>query len=174
MRLLGSVLCCVLATGARAQWYGGYGFPSSSTTNVIVVYPPRPQPPSVVVIDRARRVSAPAERQEEYAPAQQTTYLIAFKNHVIRVADQYWVKGKTLIYLTTDHQRWTAPLDSVDRTLSKRLNSEQNVAFYLPAGEGRAVVRARLVRHTATVVHKRCYCVHTRSTGDSSPGKRRT
>ena len=46
MRLLvRSFVCCVLATGARGQWY-----PPSS--NVTVVYPPPAQnPPVVVVLD---------------------------------------------------------------------------------------------------------------------------
>jgi hypothetical protein len=48
------------------------------------------------------------------------------------VADQYWVNGKTIVFVTTDHQRITAPVSSVDLTLSQRLNREQNVAFVLP------------------------------------------
>jgi hypothetical protein len=74
----------------------------------------------------------PAEFREQFAPAQQTTYLIAFKDSVVRVADQYWVSGKTIFFLTTDHQRMTAPVNSVDLALSQRLNNEQNVVFVLP------------------------------------------
>ena len=91
-------------------------------------------------------------------PARQISYLIAFNDSVIRVADQYWVDGKTIYYVTTDHQRMTAPVNSVDRALSKRLNSEQNVAFDLPPEQGKTILRAHLVRHTASVVQKRCYC----------------
>jgi hypothetical protein len=148
MRLLvRSFVCCVLATGARGQ-----GYPPSS--NVTVVYPQPAQTPRVVVIvnETAQR---PAEIQDEYAPARQVTYFIAFKDGVVRVADQYWVDGKTLYYLTTDHQRMTAPVNSVDRPLSKRLNSEQNVAFYLPPEQIKAVAQVHVVRRTAG---KRCYC----------------
>ena len=153
MRLLvRSFVCCVLATGARGQWY-----PPSS--NVTVVYPPPAQTPSVVVITHESPAPRPAEFQEEYAPARQITYLIAFKDSVVRVADQYWVSGKTIYYVTTDHQRMTAPVSSVDRTLSKRLNSEQNVAFYLPPEQRKTVAQAHLARHTASMVRKRCYCV---------------
>jgi hypothetical protein len=120
---------------------------------------------------RTRPVPAPAELQEEYAPARQITYLIAFKNGVVHVVDQYWVSGQTIYYVTTDHQRMTAPVDSVDRTLSKRLNSEQNVAFYLPAEQGKTIVQAHLIRHTASLVRKRCYCVFTPSDRASSPGR---
>jgi hypothetical protein len=150
MRLLvRSFVYCVLATGARAQ-----------SSNVTIVYPPMQSPP-VVVILRGR----PAP-QEEYEPTRQITYLIAFKNDGIRVADQYWVSGRTLYYLTPDHQRRTAPVDSVDRTLSRQLNSEQNVAFILPAERER--VSVHVVRRTASVVRKRCYCVAVPSAGAAS------
>ena len=152
MRLLvRSFVCCVLATGARGQWY-----PPSS--NVTVVYPQPAQTSQLVVIVNESPAQRPAEFQEEYAPARQTTYLIAFKDNVIRVADQYWVNGKTLYYLTTDHQRMTAPVASVDRPLSKRLNSEQNVTFYLPPEQRKTVAQTHVVRHTASLAGKRCCC----------------
>ena len=150
MRLLvRGFVCCVLATGARGQWY-----PPSS--NVTVVYPPPAQnPPVVVVLDTP--APRPAEFREKYAPARQTTYLIAFKDSVVRVADQYWVSGKTIYFVTTDHQRMTAPVSSVDLTLSQRLNDEQNVVFVLPPEPGKTIQRARLVR--TSLVRKRCHCV---------------
>jgi hypothetical protein len=161
MRLLvRSFVCCVLATGARGQWY-----PSSS--NVTVVYPPPAQTPSVVIVQEGP-APRPAESQEEYGPVRQITYLIAFKDSIVRVADQYWVNGKTLYYVTTDHQRMTAPVNSVDRTLSKRLNSEQNVAFYLPPEQEKTVAQTHLVRHTANLVRKRCECPAERSARVSS------
>jgi hypothetical protein len=151
MRLLvRGFVCCVLASGARGQG------------NVTVVYPPQ-QAPSTVVIVRSSPPPPPVEFREALGPALQTTYLIAFKNSVVRVADQYWVDGKTLYFLTIDHQRMSAPLNSVDRTTSRRLNSEQNVAFVLPPERGTTVARTHVVRHTASVVSKRCYCVTTHS-----------
>ena len=150
MRLLvRSFVCCVLATGARGQWY-----PPSS--NVTVVYPPPAQNPPVVLVldDPAPR---PAVLREQYAPARPTTYLIAFKDSVVRVADQYWVSGKTLVFVTADHHRMTAPVSSVDLTLSQRLNNEQNVAFVLPLEPGKTTERARVMR--TSLVRKRCHCV---------------
>jgi hypothetical protein len=134
-------MCCALAIGARAQ------------QNIVVVYPPQP-PPAVTVIMRAR----PPVEPVEYPPVQPTKYLIAFKNSEVRVADQYWVSGKTLFFLTADHQRLSAPLDSVDRPLSRQLNSELNVAFYLPARPATTQATTHLVHKTVSVVHKRCYC----------------
>jgi hypothetical protein len=97
------------------------------------------------------------ERREAYAPASQVRYLIAFKNDVIRAADQYWVNGTTLYYLTPDHEQKTAPVATVDRTLSQKLNSEQNVAFYLPFEQRKTQVRLSVVRHSANRV-KQCRC----------------
>jgi len=166
MRLLvRGFVCCVLATGARGQ------------SNVTVVYPPM-QTPSVVVIQNPALQRA--EFQERYAPERQITYMLAFKDSVVRLADQYWVSGNTLYYVTTDHERMTAPVNSVDRTLSKRLNSERDVAFYLPPGQRKVVAQATIVHHTASLVRKRCNClpassarVSPRATGGasrSSPG----
>jgi hypothetical protein len=59
--------------------------------------------------------------------------LIAFKDNVICAAIEYWVSGNILYYVTLDHKWRMAVLDSVDRAFSERLNSEQNVPFYLPA-----------------------------------------
>src|SRR5260370_9023458 len=147
MRLLvRGFVCCVLATGARGQWY-----PSSS--NVTVVYPPVQAPTTVVIVNDSPP-PRPAEFREEFAPARQITYLIAFKDSVIRVADQYWVNGKTIYYVTTDHQRMTAPVNSVDRTLSKRLNSEQKVAFNVPPEQVKKIAGAHLARHTPSSVRK--------------------
>lgn len=148
--LLGGFLGCVLAVGVQAQ------------SNVTVVYPPPAQTPPIVVFVREHPapVLAPVGFPEEYGSERPVTYQIAFKNSAIRVADQYWVNGKTLFFVTLDHRRMSAPVDSVDRALSRRLNSEQNVAFFLPAQSVRTNARTSLVRHTATVsvVHKRCYC----------------
>jgi hypothetical protein len=144
MRLLvRSLIGCALAVGAEAQ--------------VTVVYPPAPAPTStVVLIGPDRPAPRTAEFREEFSPARRITYLIAFKDSVVRVADQYWVDGKTIYFLTTDHQRMTAPVNQVDRTLSMRLNSERNVAFHLPPEQAKTVLRAHIVRHTA--ITKRCYC----------------
>uniref|UniRef100_Q01XG7 Uncharacterized protein n=1 Tax=Solibacter usitatus (strain Ellin6076) TaxID=234267 RepID=Q01XG7_SOLUE len=148
--LVRSFVCCVLAAGARGQ------------SNVTVVYPPPVQTQSVVLIE------SPALRragfQEWYAPARQITYLIAFKDSLVRVADQYWVSGKTLYYVTTDHERMTAPVSSVDRTLSKQLNSERDVAFYLPPEQEKVLAQTHLVRHSARSVRQRCNCVAAPST----------
>ena len=165
--LLCSIVCSVLVTGASAQWY-----PSS---NVVVIYPPSQpivaQPPPGVVIRRPGPV-------EEYVPAPQVTYFIAFKNSVVRLADEYWVNGKTLYYVTTDHQQMAAPLESVDVGVSQRLNGEQDVVFSLPAEGEKAIVHAHVIHKTAILAHNRCRCEcgstpagGRASRANSAPGK---
>ena len=119
--LLGFSLISLLIPAAKAQPYGGY-FPTSTydppyaSAGVTVVYPPPVSvPPPVVVAPR------------------QITYFIAFTDSMVRLADEYWVSGATLHYVTPDHQLKTAPLATVDRTVSARLNMEQHVSFSLPS-----------------------------------------
>ncbi len=98
-----------------------------------------------------------------YLPSRQISYFIAFKSDVVSLADQYWVNQNTLYYVTLDHQQKTAPLDSVDRALSERLNMEQHVAFELPLERPRLEaatkpgVKSRPVRHTAAMARP-CRC----------------
>ena len=154
--LVPGFVCCMLTTAARSQ--------------VVVVYPPQPQPSTVVMMERP--VPVPVERFNAYLTPQPTTYLIALNHDDIRIAEQYWVKNGTLYYLMADHQERTVPVDSLDLALTMRLNSERNVAFSLPAGQERTAARSRVVHHTASVVHKRCYCTVTRSARATSPAGR--
>jgi hypothetical protein len=63
---------------------------------------------------------------------QPSAYSIAFKDGATQTVTMYWVDGGTLHYLDTDHQERRAPLASVDRALSARLNRERHVPFDLP------------------------------------------
>jgi hypothetical protein len=105
--------------------------------------------PSPVVVVIKRSPPPEVEPRVHYGPPRQITYFIAFKTSHISLADQYWVNGATLYYVTSDHLQKTAPLDSVDRALSERLNSEQGVAFQLPAEKPKPEVKSRPVHHTS-------------------------
>jgi hypothetical protein len=61
-------------------------------------------------------------------------YLIAFNDHNIKLVLAYWTEQTNLRYVTTGHEIKTAPLSSVDRDLSMRLNHERRVMFNLPSG----------------------------------------
>ncbi len=131
--LVRSLACCMLAGGALPTVSGG--------SNVVVIYPPQVQPPPPRVT-----VMVPAEWQAGSSPARQITYLIAFKDGTVRQAEQYWVSGDTLYYVAADHQRKTAPVESVDVALSERLNREQNVAFNLPPRQPGAALQSHSAR----------------------------
>jgi hypothetical protein len=121
-----------------------------------------------VVILRERPPAEPAQIQDVSVSAGQITYLIASKDNVVRLAAQYWVNGRTLFYLTASHQQKSMPIDSVDRTLSARLNREQNVTFSLPAAQEKTIVASHQIHSTTTSARKQCFCVSTHSTGKAS------
>ena len=120
--------------------YGGAGggYASYQTSpNVTVIYPQQtaeaPPPPA----ERARPVTREYDQYgQEVRPGAtgggSPIYLIAFNDHVIHAAAAYWVDGKTLHYVTLQHEEKTAGLDTVDRSLSVQLNRERQVPFQLP------------------------------------------
>ena len=148
MRLLViGLLGFALVIAAGAQTYGGYPpYPAYYTpypsSNVTVVVPPAAPPQPIVVVRERRPV----------------TYMIAFKDSRVGLADAYWVNGQTLYYVTPDHQQHTALLASVDRGLSARLNAEQNVSFYLPnlpPQPSKAEVRCLLEKQLGAILKTR-------------------
>jgi len=118
-----------------------YGYPAAyqSSPNVTVVYaPPASQTP--VYVERpnpvVREYDEYGQQTNRTAPASGAAspiYLIAFRDGAIRAAASYWVEGGALHYVTLDRQQQQAPLDSVDRELSARLNRERRVSFTLPS-----------------------------------------
>jgi len=118
--------------------YAGYASYNTSP-NVTVMYPQQVQESSpVVYVQRATPVT---HQYDEYGQEVQSSgaggggspiYLIAFQDHVIRAAASYWVEGKTLHYVTLQHEEKQSPLDSVDRNFSMQLNRERHVQLQLP------------------------------------------
>jgi hypothetical protein len=134
-----------------AYGYGG-GYPASSvysgynsSPNVMVVYPPQGQS-APTYVERAspvtheydqygQEIRRPDDSQEGRRSGETSAppiYLLAFKDHMIRAAAAYWVDGSTLHYVTMQHEEKQAPIDSVDRDFSMRLNHERRVQFQLP------------------------------------------
>ena len=102
-----------------------------------VVYPPEQAP---AVVSAARPVIREYDQYgQELRPrggsqaSGSPIYLIAFNDHTIRAAASYSVEGRTLHYVTLEHEERQAPVDTVDRTLSQALNRERGVPFSLPA-----------------------------------------
>ena len=126
--------------------YSPYGYSPYSydpSPNTTVIYP-APDPPASST-GHAERANPVIEEYDQYGQeikpsttGSSTTggapiYLLAFTDHSIRAAAAYWVDGKTLHYVTLEHEQKEAPLDTVDRALSLQLNRERRVPFSLPA-----------------------------------------
>jgi hypothetical protein len=93
--------------------------------------PPAPQvvqqPPAPVV-----REYPPAPHATQAQKYEDPLYLLAMRDGTIRAVLAYWADGPSVHYVTLDHEQKQAPLSSIDRALSERLNRERNVAFRLP------------------------------------------
>lgn len=115
-----------------------WGYPSANydygynASPPVVIY--QNQTPPVTVYEpparpEIREYPDPAPSQAYEKPI----YLIALRDQDnIRAAEAYWVEGSTLHYVTLQHEHKQAPLDSVDRAFSSRLNRERRVDFRLP------------------------------------------
>ena len=120
--------------------YSPYYYPYSydPSPNTTVIYPaPDPPAPSAAYTERANPVVGQYDQYGQEIKSSTTgsapIYLLAFTDHSIRAAAAYWVDGKTLHYVTLEHEPKQAPLDTVDRALSLQLNRERRVPFSLPA-----------------------------------------
>src|SRR5579883_3126840 len=114
--------------------YAGYsgGMPAviiNQNSGYTVVPPPEETyaPPPAPSIREYTGPTAPAQQKYEAL-----LYLVAFRDGVIRAVLAYWVDGSTLHYVSMDREQKQAPLSTVDRELSTRLNRERNVTFALP------------------------------------------
>jgi hypothetical protein len=124
--------------------YPSYSYPVyeyNPSPNVTVVYA-APQPPAPAYSGTySGSVPQPATQTydqygQQVRPAatagSSPIYLIATKDQAIRAAASYWVDGRTLHYVTLQHEEKQLPLDTVDRDLSLQLNRERRVQFQLP------------------------------------------
>jgi hypothetical protein len=133
--------------GYWPPWYADYGYSSypaysypiyQPSPDVNVVYPP-PAAPTTVYVER------PVCQRDEYGQevhrpmsqpgSEPPIYLIAFRDRSIFAAEAYWAEGGTLHYVTQEHEQKQAPLSTVDRDLSDKLNHERGIAFSLPASK---------------------------------------
>src|SRR5579884_2742630 len=114
-----------------------YPYSYSPSPGVTIVsnfgYPQVAPAPVPAPMYEAPPVAAPESAQTApLRPDEPVLYLIAFNDHIIRPALAYWTQGDTLHYVTMDHAEKTAPLSSIDRDMSLRLNRERHVTFALP------------------------------------------
>lgn len=110
----------------------GYSAPAASGgSSASAVYSPAAP---VVMTETVHPVIHEYTQQQDYGTEaaqgnQPVLYLIAFRDSTIRAATTYWVADGALHYLDTGHKEKQAPLDSIDRDLSARLNRERHVPF---------------------------------------------
>jgi hypothetical protein len=122
--------------------YSSYAYPAyqasyQPSSNVTVVYPQTAQPGTIYVNPNLRQYDEYGQEVRQPAAAGNNSngsplYLIAFRDQSIRAAIAYWVDGRTLHYVTQQHEERQAPIDSIDRDTSLRLNRERRVSFSLP------------------------------------------
>jgi hypothetical protein len=118
----------------------GYAAPAeyNPSPNVTVIYPGTAQPqysaPVQPVMRTYDQYGQEVQPEASAAPAASGSpiYLVAAKDQTIHAAAAYWVDGKTLHYVTLQHEERQMPLDSVDRAFSMQLNRERRVQFQLP------------------------------------------
>lgn len=133
--------------------YPSYSYPAyQPSSNVTVVYPQTAQAaPSQVYAERA---NSNLRQYDEYGQEMRQPsagsngsnggyggsggsgsplYLLAFRDQSIRAAVAYWVDGRTLHYVTQQHEERQASLDTIDRDFTLRLNHERHVPFSLAA-----------------------------------------
>src|ERR1035438_2171151 len=118
--------------------YGSVGYTTSP--NVTVVYPQTPAYVAHPVMHEYDQYGQEVKSADAGGASSNSNgspvYLIAFQNHTIQAAAAYWVDGKTLHYVTLQHEEKQSPLETVDRGLSQQLNTERRVQFQLPAQAG--------------------------------------
>lgn len=112
---------------------GGYPYDGNSggSTPVIINQNLGSGPPALPPAPMITEYTAPAPPIQVQS-SEPPLYLLAFSDGVIRAVLAYWVDGATLHYVSMEHEQKQAPLSSVDRMLSERLNHERNVTFQLP------------------------------------------
>jgi hypothetical protein len=113
--------------------YYDYGY---SQAPQVAIYQSEPAAPVTVYESQRPARSEIREYRDSSSPRnEKPIYLIGFKNQDnIRAAEAYWVAGGTLHYVSLQHEQKQAPLESVDRAVTYRLNHERHVDFRLPDG----------------------------------------
>jgi len=121
-----------------SQYYDSSNAGYQSSGSAVIAVQLTPNIYSYVPVDNPTTPVAPVIQEFAPPPSQTsstdvpTLYLIAFQDNSIRAALAYWTEGSTLRYVTLDHEQKQAPVASVDRAWSERLNGERHVLFRLP------------------------------------------
>lgn len=93
------------------------------------------QSPPAVVHEDTQQPETPAPLQTSSPQGgEKPIYLIALKGQDnVCTAQAYWVTQTTLHFITLEGEARQAPISSVNRALTLRLNRDRQVDFRLPA-----------------------------------------
>lgn len=107
---------------------------SPPPSNVIIYAPPSAGGPEYVRSEEPPRPVIVNYNfgETQAAPSSRVYFSLAFKDGTVATALAYWVDGSTLHYITSGGAQQTAPLDSIDRDRSLKLNRDRGVEFGLP------------------------------------------
>jgi hypothetical protein len=126
-----------------------YAYPAFDYGYAPEEYAPEPnevfQPPVPQVIVQQRPHEVRSEIREYGPPAQgpfagpttergeQPAFAIALADGSRQSANAVWVQSGSLHYVDSEDQHHQVPLSAVDRKLTRQLNRERNLNFWLPA-----------------------------------------
>jgi len=126
-----------------ASWGGGFApnywdqayAPACNETQspqVIVVAPPAPPSPPPPPPEPARLVTH-EYNWPDAAKSGAGHFALVSSDGSVRFAVAVWVQDGRLQYTQTDGTAGSAPLDTIDREATRRLNAENRLSFSLPA-----------------------------------------
>jgi hypothetical protein len=120
--------------GLGYPWLGdyGYGYSYQPEPTVIVVTPPPAPVPQVIMQAPPKPIQAQIKEYHPPDTGDSSPFSIALKDGSVRHAMAVWVTDDTLHYIDTTGKPGQAPLESVDRQATRKLNAGKNVQSWLP------------------------------------------
>jgi hypothetical protein len=114
-------------------WYGDYGYDPQPNVVIVqppapaLVQPPAPEPPPPPVRSEIREYPSAAPSEEKEA-----TFAIVLKDGTVQSAAAVWVVGDMVHYIDPEGGTHKAPVDTINRAETLRLNKEKGLRLQLP------------------------------------------
>jgi hypothetical protein len=115
-------------------YYSDPGYSSSGSAPVIVNQYYSSGVGGYGTYPQTRTYNAPSAPRSAPGPSsadRSSYYLLAFPNGSVVMATSYWVKDRTLHYVTRDGQEHQTPLNSIDAAMTEQLNRERGIDVQL-------------------------------------------
>jgi len=132
--------------GFRPHSYYPFGYPYYGS-GAYVNYQPEPVPPNVIVVQPPPPQSPPTPAEpiksairdyhwttgeSEPAGAEPASFVIVRKDGSTEDATLLWMHGGVLHFVTPRGEDRTAPLDSIDRDRTEKMNRSKGLRFLIP------------------------------------------